>query len=213
MLFGNFHLFFAQDEDPDSYKLIKAKHSYTIDLLIPVSTSNKSYRKIMQGVIRVGASYQFALKNNLNFGIGYNYGFFKIDKFKTGAFVVGGLNINSAFFKLAYEQFYSERIGTEFSLKAGYSLLNFYSDSLQQRIGGSITSQASYIEPGFSFILTASEQTAYKWFISYSIQGYGFNPTRIGLYDDLGYNPNNFNTPTQFISFGFSFTHYFKQRE
>lgn len=205
---------FAQDDDPDSYKLIKPKHSYSVDLWLPTGTANKSFRKLMQGIVRVGASYQFSLSNNLNMGIGANYSYFRINKFNVGSNPnVGGLNLSTGFIKLGYEEFYSERIGTEFSLKFGYSYLNFYSDSLQSLFGSSVTSESSFLEPGFSFILTASETTAYKWYFSYAFQGIGFNPTRIGNYDDLGFNPASFSTPTQYFTFGFTFTHYFKQRE
>lgn len=207
-------LFFCQDDDPDSYRQIKPKHSYSIDVWLPTGTANPAFRKLFQGIIRGGASYQFSLKNKLNFGLGANYGYFRTRKlsFATNQ-LNGGLNLTSAYVKLGYEVFYNERTGSEFSFKAGYSYLNFHSDSLEKQIGSSFTSEAVFLEPSFSFILTASTHTAYKWYVSYSFQGIGFNPARMGITDDLGYNPESFSVPTQYFSFGFTFTHYFRQRE
>ena len=199
--------------DPDNYHLIKPKHSYSVDIGLPGTTSNISFRKLMQGVIQAGASYQFSLKNAFGLGVGYQYNLFIIDKFKTPQIVIGGVHMHTGYGKLAYEQFFNERTGMEYELKTGYTSMTFYSDSLQQRIGSNLKTNSLLIQPAIAFILTASGSTAYKWKLSYTIQNIGFNPTRIGIYNNAGFDQANFEQFIQHISFGFTFTHYFKQRE
>lgn len=207
---------FSQEEEyeePDEYRFIQAKHSYSIDFSLPVSTKNAAFKGIMQGLVRAGADYQFNLKNGFALGLGYQYTFFQINKFKTPQQVHGGLHIHAPHLLLGWDKFFNERTGIELHTKIGYAAYNFYSDSLQ-RLNGTknLYTNCTYIEPSFAFVLTASKYTAYKWTIAYSFQNMGFSPTQIGVLANAGYDPNGFKRHVQFLSFGFAFVHYFKQR-
>jgi Ca2+/Na+ antiporter len=207
---------FSQEEEyeePDEYRFIQPKHSYSIDFSLPVSVTNKAFKGMMQGLVRAGADYQFNLKNGLALGLGYKYTFFQINKFKTPQQVNGGLHIHSPHINLGWDKFFNERAGIELHTKIGYSNFTFYSDSLERLNGNKNLSIAcTYIEPSFAFVLTASKYTAYKWTIAYSFQNMGFSPTQIGILANGGYDPNKFKRHVQFLSFGFAFVHYFKQR-
>lgn len=198
---------FSQEDDPTYYQLIKPKHSYTIDFALPVPTSNKPFKKIMQGFLRFSATYQFTLKNNINFGVGANYTYFLINKFKLSPQILGGMHIPNAYLKIGYEKYFSERIGFDGGIKVGYANAIFHSDSLSQ----ATISTASLIEPFMSFCLTANHKTAYKWTMSYSFLGLGFSPQKVGDFVNDDFNQSEYKRITQFLSFGFSFSHYFKQ--
>ncbi len=201
---------FSQEEleEATAYRLIKPKHTYTIDFALPFGTANKPFNTIMQGFLRFSGSYNFSLKNNLYFGIGGNYTYFQINRFKITPQITGGMHLANGFLKLGYEKYYSERIGIEFGLKEGLSQQIFHSDSLEK----SIKSYSNLLEPYFSFCLTANEKTAYKWTLAYTFLGFGFNPNQIGDYVNGDFETSEFRRITQFFSFGFSYSHYFKQR-
>lgn len=197
----------AQDDDPVFYKLIKPKHSYAIDFALPVPIANKAFKGIMQGLVRFSASYQFALKNNISLGLGGNYSYFFINRFKISPQLTGGMQLTNVYVKLAYEKYSSERIGFDGGLKFGYASLLFNSNALEKANQVS----APLVEPYAAFCLTASEQTAYKWMLSYTFMGFGFTPERIGDYVNQDYALTEYHRVTRFLSFGFSYSHYFKQ--
>ncbi|MFN5415796.1 MAG: hypothetical protein ACK5B9_01990 [Flavobacteriia bacterium] len=203
------NFYFAQDEgaDPIYYKLIIPKHSYSIDFALPVPIANKPFKGIMQGLVRFSGSYQYALKSNLSVGLGFNYTYFYINRFKITPQILGGMHLGNAYFKLAYEKYTSERVGYDVGVKIGYSRNYFHSDSLQTP---NIV-QSTIVEPYAAFCLTASEKTAYKWMVSYSFLGFGFTPERIGDFVNQDYQLSEYKRVTRFLSFGFSYSHYFKQ--
>lgn len=207
---------FSQEEDyeePDEFKLIKPKHSYNIDFNLPVSYKNKAFKGMMQGLVRSGVGYQYNLKSGIAVGLGYQYTFFQINKFKTPQQVHGGLHINSGYIKLGWDSFFNERLGIDLNVKAGYSNFTYYSDSLEQLNGTkNLNVACTYIEPSFSLVLTGNKNTSYKWVIAYSFQNMGFSPTQIGILANAGYDPLGLKRHIQFLAFGFSFSHYFRQR-
>lgn len=207
IIFTNSFLFFSQDEEPTFYKLIVPKHSYTIEFALPVSVANKPFKGIMQGLVRSSASYQFSLKNGLSIGVGGNYTYFMINRFKITPQILGGMHLMNAYGKLAFEKYYSDRVGIDTGLKIGYNQALFHSDSLSSKnkfISG-------IVEPYVSFCLTGNHKTAYKWTLSYSFLNHGFSPQQIGDFINDDYSFSEFNRMTRFFSFGFSYSHFFKQ--
>jgi hypothetical protein len=207
---------FSQDEefeDPNEFHFIQAKHSYIIDFLLPVSVKNKAFKGVMQGLVRSGIAYQYNFKNGISLGLGYQYTFFQINKFKTPQLVFGGLHINSPYVKIGYDKFYSERFGTEINCRIGYSMLSYFSDSLK-RLGSKNYNKQNYsIEPSFALVLTGSKNTSYKWIFAYAFLAQDFNLNHIGLNANAGYVGNDLTNPIRYLSFGFSFSHYFRQRD
>jgi hypothetical protein len=209
-------LSFTQEEvfeEPDNFSLITPKHTYTIDFSLPISFKNTVFKGVMQGLVRAGVGYQYHFKNNLTLGLGYQYTFFQINKFKTPQQIKGGLHINSIHTKIGREKFHNERFATETNLKIGFSNFTFYSDSLTRiNSGKNLNLTCLYIEPSLGLVLTGSASTSYKWIVSYSFQNIGFSPSNIGMLSSGGYKMEQFAKKTQFFSFGFAFAHYFKQR-
>ena len=208
----------AQDDDDndteDNYRLIRPKHSYTIDIHLPTATSNQSLRGTTQGIIRLGASYNYSFKSGYGVGLGYHWNYLRIDKFKTPSFVTGGIGIQTVYGRINREIFFNERAGLEYACKVGYSFFQFSSDSLEVRTGNKIsTAESIYVEPSIAFVLTVSGNSSCKWFLSYAFEGLAYDPTRIGLYNGMGFDPKKYERHMQYLSFGFSLTHYFSQHK
>lgn len=202
-------IFFAQDDEAIEYKLIKPKHSYTIDFSVPISIANKPFKGVMQGFLRASASYQYSFKNKLNVGTGFNYTYFHINRFKISPQIVGGMHILNPFVKVGYENFFNERVGYDFGVKTGVSTVIFHSDSLQSNL----KLQSNFIEPYIALALTADDHSSYKWMLAYNFLALKFTPDKIGDFVNEDYKVSEYARITRFISFGFCFTHYFKQRD
>jgi len=203
------HFLYCQDDEEIVYKQIEPKHSYTITFGVPISIANKPFKSMMQGLLMFSSSYQFALKNHLYFGLGGNYTYFNVNRFKITPQINGGLHIPTVYFKFGYEKFQSERVGFDFGVKMGASQVIYHSDSLDNYL----KFNSILLEPYFSFSLTADYRSAFKWTLAYSFLQLGFTPQKMGIYQNLNYPASEFSRMTRYISVGFSYTHYFKQRE
>ena len=206
---------FSQDEvydyDENFYDDITPKHSFSLELGLPVSTSNKAYQSIMMGLINFAPFYQFTLQNHLSFGAGVNYSYFRANEFKVPEKVVGGLHNVGAFVKVGYEKFHTMRFGTTAAVKVGYTQTHFTTDLNRTNNGGPVVIDGIYIEPNFGLVLSAGEFISYSLVVGYAFQGYNFNTSHIGIDSKGGFSAADYSKSTQFMSFGFGFTYYIKQ--
>ena len=208
---------FSQTEPEDNYDMdeniyddIIPKHSFTIEVGLPIPTGNKPYQSMMMGLVKAAPYYQFTLKNHISFGIGGNYSYFKTNEFKVPEKVFGGIHSAGGFVKVGYEKFHSMRFGTDFGVKVGYTNTLFDTDKNRDN-GGAQSINCLYVEPTAAVVLTAGEYTSYRFVVGYSIQGYDFVPSQLGINATGGFKPSDFNSATQYMTFGFGFTYYFKQ--
>jgi hypothetical protein len=56
------------------------------------------------------------------------------------------------------------------------------------------------------------EQNSYRFFLSYGLSGFSFNPSMIGLQSLGGFDPGSFNKVTGAIIFGFGYTYDVKKK-
>lgn len=194
----------------ESFEDVKPKHSYSIDIGLPVGTSNKAFQSWMDGLLNISTHYYYSLPSNFSIGAGIRYTYFRVNQFRVPEPAHGGVHGVSTFLRLGYEKFHTTRFGTDVALKVGYEQMNYTTDALRE-LGKKMNFGTMFIEPSFSLILTASEFTSYRLNIAYAVQGYAFNNDRVGINSKGGYGGADFKSATQFISFGFGFTYYFKQ--
>lgn len=215
-LFTSFSLIAQEDEDEIDdalYTRINPKHSLSIELGLPIGLSNKAFKGFLQGMVNFSPYYHYNFKNNLSIGIGANYNFFWINHvLSPDKNNVGAIHAFGSFLEIGYEKFYTDRIGTDFSLKGGFTQLNFYSVNNRSLGMGTPKKNVPYLEPTFSFVITADEYSSFRWNLGYSIQNYTFDPTDLGFNYSKEYSSSDYNKATQFFTFGFGYTYYFKQR-
>ncbi len=199
------------DFDENIYDDIHPKHSFSLELGLPVSTSNKPYQSMMMGLINFAPYYQFTLQNHLSFGAGVNYSYFRANEFKVPEKVIGGLHNVGAFGKIGWEKFHSMRFGTTAAVKVGYTQTHFVTDLNRTNNGGPVSIDGIYVEPNFGLVLTAGEFISYSFVVGYAFQGYSFKNSHLGIDAQGGFSSSDYSKSTQFMSFGFGFTYYFKQ--
>jgi hypothetical protein len=201
----------AYEYDENIYDDINPKHSFSLELGLPVTTSNKAAQSMMMGLINFAPFYQFTLQNHLSFGAGVNYSYFKANEFKVPQKVIGGVHNVGAFVKVGHEQFHSMRFGTTAAIKLGYAQSYFTTDLNRTNNGGPIAIDGIYIEPNVGLVLTAGEFISYSFVVGYAFQGYKFKTSQLGIDAQGGFSGADYKKGTQFMSFGFGFTYYFKQ--
>ena len=194
---------------------IEPRHTFTIELGMPVPMANSVFKGMMKSIVSVSPYYQFRLKNSIAFGAGINYTYLQIDKFKvpTSEPASGGLQSGGVFLKLSHEKFHTEQFATDLGVKVGYSQTYFntnYNDSLY---GKALKVNSISITPTLGLILSVDEFSSYRFTLGYAFQGYGFSPQRLGIKTNAGYDPSQFSKLTQYLIFGFGFTHYFSGGE
>ncbi|MBI2260020.1 MAG: hypothetical protein HYU67_14115 [Flavobacteriia bacterium] len=205
----------AQDEENElnnEFKQILPKHSYSIDLTLPTSHKNKTFKGVMQGLCRLNVNYNYYFVKKFATGLGYTYTFFQINRFKTPKNVVGGIHFHSYYTEIGYKNFFNERFGLELNLKLGQSSILMYSDSLSNVQTKKYNNKnANYFEPSLALVLTSGSNSSLKWIFGYNIQYADFKLKDIGILSKSNY-PENDQKRIQFLYFGFSFCHYFKER-
>lgn len=195
----------AQKIDPDD--------SFTFELCLPNSFTNKPFKTIMQGLVSVSPFYQYSLKNGISFGAGVHYSYFAINEFRVPVKIFGGIHTGAAFLKLGHEWFWTERFGTDFGCKIGY--LQSYAVSDLLRSNGMLYRRmdALFFEPTIGFLLSADVNASYRLTFGYPFYGYSFTPSTIGYDSKLGYADEEFSKTSSFLNVGFAYTFYFNGKK
>ena len=192
---------------------VTPKYTYNVELCLPVAMSNQPFDDFMQGLVGASTYGQYSFPFHLNVGAGLRYSYFTINEFSVPSPVFGGVHSGSAFAKVGWDKFHSDRFATDFGLKVGYSQTFFDTDLNKAAGKNPVQVGSSFAEFTTAFILTANEQSSYRWILGYGMQGFGFSPQQIGLETNGGYDPENFKTITSYLVVGFGYTYYFGNRE
>lgn len=197
-----------------SFGQFEPKHTFNVEVGMPVPIANRSFKGIMKGVISISPYYQYRLPNSLAFGAGVQYNYLQINptKVPTAEPAKGGLHSFGAFMKVSKEKFHNEQFATDFGVKLGYSQTYFLTDYNDKKYGKPQQVSSMTIAPMLGLILSVDEFSSYRFTIGYTIQGFGFSPYRLGIATNGGYDIDNFSKPTQYLVLGFGFTHYFHKK-
>ena len=191
---------------------IEPKHTFNVELGLPNAMTNKPFGDYMQGLVNVAPYYQFRLKNSIAFGSGIRYAYFGVNQFKVPQKTLGGMHSFGAFLKVSHEKFHTDRFSTDLGVKFGYTQNYFVTnrnDSLNQN---PYQVNSILIEPTAEFSLVADEQVAYSLIVSYAFQGFAYKSNMIGLQTLGGYDQSEFQRVTSYLTIGFGFTYYFKDK-
>lgn len=210
-----FFFVYSQEEnqEEDVYAMVRPKHTFSLELGMPVSMKNNLFSELMRGVINVSPYYHYNFQNNISLGLGVNYNFFWVNHvLAPDPKNTGGIHTGGVFGKLGYEKYYTERFGTDIGVKFGYSNHYYVSDLNKAISSKPSVNSSTFFESTIAFILTADEVTSYRWIVGYAIQNYTFNPTMLGYKNEPRFTNTSTKSLTQFLTVGFGFSYYFNQR-
>jgi hypothetical protein len=189
------------------------KFTFNVDLGLPVTLRNKPFNSYMQGLVCTNIYGQYSFPFHLNLGLGIRYSLFNINEFSVPEANNGSIHTGAAFVKIGWDKYITERFAMDLGVRAGYSL-NYAVTDLNKALGENPREiGAVLIEPTLGFILSADEQNSYRLHIGYCIETFPVSPqTTLGFPSDSGFDPSEYGKTTQFLVFGFGYTHYFKNK-
>lgn len=190
---------------------IHPKHSFTVEVGMPIMLGNKFRKTYMDGLVYFSPYYQFTFENNLAIGAGAIYNFYKIKSLATYENIYGGSHSVGAFFKIAHEKFHSTRFGTDIGVKMG-AMQAFYNSNKLKDLGKKSADLGVYIEPNIGFVLTVSEKSSFRFVAGYSILSVPFTNETIGMEAQGGMAGKDFRKIQQGLVLGFGYTFYAKTR-
>lgn len=194
---------------------IQPKHTFNMELGLPNGMVNKPFKDIMQGLVAVAPYYQYTFKNTLAIAAGIKYCYFGVNQFRVPEKTLGGMHSAGSFIKISREKFYTDRFSADMGIKFGYTQNYFVTSKPLDTIStAKITRQvnAALIEPTIRLALVADDQVSYSLIVGYAFQGFKFGNEMIGFDSMMGYSDSDYNKTTSFLTVGFGFTYYFKER-
>lgn len=209
-----------EEEDAESYARIKPHHSISMEVGLPVGMRNKTFSAYMQGIVNMSPYYHYSFKNKMTAGAGLNYNYFWINHVLTpDPKNLGGIHALGGYVRFGYENFHTDRYGVDFNIKMGRSRLIFDSDN-NHLLPELPTLDVYFVEPSIGFVITADDQSSYRWVLGYTGQKYRFYPTQLGFDKSANQSTNTQNLNlfstianySQFLTIGFGYTYYIKQR-
>ena len=196
-----------------SFAQIEFDDSFTFEIGLPNSFTNKANKDIMQGLVCVAPQYQFATKFGLAFGVGLHYTYFNINEFRVSQKVFGGIHSGAGYLKISHEKFWTDLIGTDLGIKVGYLESYANTDLLRAKGIRFERKQALVIEPTIAFVLASDVNASYRFIISYPFYGYSFTPEMIGIDSNTGYTQAELAKSNSFLTVGFGYTFYFNGKK
>ncbi len=188
------------------------KWTWNVELGLPVGTSNKPFRDIMQGLVSLNTYQQYSFPFHLNVGLGLKYSYFTVNEFAISQPVFGGVHSGGAFLKLGWDKFYGESFSTDFGVKIGYAEHFITTDVNKANGVNPVRFSNVFVEPVFSLILKADARNSYRFNLGYTFYGFPYQPTDIGLESNGDYEPETLENSTQFFFVGFGYTFYFGEK-
>lgn len=186
-------------------KILQPKGSLRTDLMLPLTTSNLTYKRFLDGLVDFSFGYQHNVFKGMYLGGGAHYYYAQIDPFALNSDVKGGLHYTGAYGKLGYEKFLSEKFAIDFGVKGGYTYLFSVNDSCAT----SYQSHFPFIQTQLSLTLMASEKSGFSLSIAYNHYFDNFRPEYVCFDSFSGYTPSNYAGISQTLSIGFSYVYYF----
>lgn len=206
---------FSQEEEDHfnsvSIVEIKPKHSFQIEVGMPIVLANKFQQKFMDGLIHFSPYYQYSFDNHLAIAGGIFYNYHRIKSLNTYENLFGGANTLGAFFKISHDKFHTTRFGTDIGAKIGLADMMVTSNKLKLK-GEKSNQLGVFVEPTMAFILTVAEKSSFRLIFGYRIQAMPFTNRTIGMDSDNGMSANAFRKVQQYLTVGFGYTFYAKTR-
>lgn len=206
LLLSSTSLIWAQGE-----KVFEPTGSISIDVGIPAQGQNDAFGYVMNGLFNGGCNFQYNVWGGLTLGIGAKYSYFITNPFAlNNAEWRGGVHMPSAYGKIGYERFITERFSLNVSARMGYTMMVSTNDSCKVKLGKPFTESAFFLEPQIELLFTTEKESPHGFSL---VVGYVFNGARFGPdYLCLESIPNvleeDYQGMTRFLSIGFGYRYY-----
>ncbi|MDF2449923.1 MAG: hypothetical protein K0R26_2427 [Bacteroidota bacterium] len=168
---------FAQEKAPDL-----PRFSLRMNIGIPKITSSEQYRHSFSGVVTADGSINYKLFSNFNVGLGYNYTYFKCQKYFRDPLrdnINTILQVQNGYLKLGYDHFFSDNGFAVFAVNMGagqgkYGSVRYKHDSLMGKTPVEFSN--AFIEPLIGLYFIVDPNFAIGAHVSYNYSFTKFDP-------------------------------------
>lgn len=191
-------------------KVFEPKASFSVDVGIPAQGKNEAFGRVMNGLFNGGLAYQYNVVNGFTLGVGAKYSFFILNSFAFNNALSGGYHIPSAFGKLAYEKFITERFSITPSIRMGYSMIVSANDSCRVKNNAPYTEGSFFIEPQVELLLLTDKNSAdgFSFVLGYNFLMSEFGPNQLCINNVPNLLEEDYAGITRFLSIGFGYRYY-----
>ena len=183
---------------------------------IPKAISSNMFRTSFAGLYETNLSLNLRLFDNMYMGIGYQNTHFQNNKFLKQQIFNASIPYNTrlmghgVFFKLGYDQFFSEKGYVSYSLNSGYMLCNYLNvnadTTASNRPYPPIKFSAPYLQPEVSVNLIVEGNMCFSFLLSYTtlFSRFDAKAPRFNQFSEIRTASNNY--LMSWINFGVGFT-------
>ena len=199
-------LTYAQGE-----KVFEPTGSISVDVGIPAQGKNDAFGYIMNGLFNGGVNFQYNVWGGLTLGVGVKYSYFIINPHSLNNVEWrGGLHMPSAYGKIGYEKFITERFSLNVSARMGYTMMLSSNDSCKVNLGGPFTESAFFLEPQIELLFTTEKESphGFSLVVGYLMNGARFRPAYLCMENLPNLLEEDYVGMTRFLSIGFGYRYY-----
>jgi hypothetical protein len=190
---------------------------------IPKPISSQMYRKSFTGLYEANLSVNLRLFDNMYIGIGYQNTHMQNNKFLKQQIFNASIPYNTRlmghgfFFKVGYDQFFSEKAYFSYSLNSGYMLCNYFNvnadTTADNRPYQSFKFNAAYFQPEVSVNMLVEGNMSFSFLLSYTTLVHRFDARspRFNQFKEIRTASNNY--LMSWINFGIGFTVLLNQKK
>jgi hypothetical protein len=200
----------APVEDTRPTKIPELRHSIKADFKLPTPLANFAFTKTVNGIADIAASWQYPVLRFIYLGAGYRYTYWEISDLQGNDKLAASTQFHSPYAVVGYERFASPIFSYSFALKAGYSFMEFYSNTFPSVNGKSKGpgQQAFWFSPEFTLGLMANDNLNFSMNVSYSLFTEEYTAADVGLTSFSGLAASDSEGFYQVFAIGFGFTVY-----
>ncbi|MFL5752561.1 MAG: hypothetical protein ACJ76F_04075 [Bacteroidia bacterium] len=169
---------YAQDDVPAPITVKLPLVSIRLNAGIPNPSSNEVFRRKFIGIYETNFSLSFRIKEWGFIGIGYKNGLLSVsNRLKYG--INTKMEMNTAYVKVGYNHFHSNKTFSTFFLNMGYNKSKFTGVVCLQGTPPDPHVSAPVIEPGYSINFFAEDNMTLGFYTSVNFMTWRFDPTQV----------------------------------
>lgn len=193
--------FFAQER-------IEPKWTLNADISLPFEIGNSFFSQAVDGLVNFQPYIQYSLPFHLHFGVGAKYQYFKINSVDIPSPRVGGVTALGGFANIGYDQFLTDRLALDFSVKVGYAVSQTRYSSAEEQITHRNKRNVFFVEPEIGLTLLVTENLGVKWLVGYGFQNFASRPQDFGFLSNEGHTENDLKKKTSYLQVGLGVVYY-----
>ena len=184
------------------------KFSFGMSFKLPKTIQNTIFRKTIYGVGDLDAQFNYKVIPNLEFSLGYKYGYYDVNSVAFQSNIDGQFETHLPFIKLSYINDVSDRIFIDFGVRSGYN----FSATKTTNCSTNFLQNAFRVEPELGVYMLSTDLLSFGLVISYNLWFAEFTPQHFCMNSISGMNASESVGIYQTFCAGFSFKTYFPQR-